>query len=154
MKKTVMILLLMSVFLGCSKKDEVTPPETKQGVNLKFVKSSKLNSGETVENAFNISIVMIWKADGKNFKYNGLNDGLYAYDNTSKQSYKADYSYQNIRTETYNLPAGQYFITIITDSSESPKLAYSYTNFTVEKGNYLNLKKDVSSMSSYTYTAW
>lgn len=154
MKKIIPIVLLFALLMGCSKKDDVIPAETKSGVSLKFVKTSKLSTGETVENPYKMYIVMVWKSDGKDFVYNRVSDGEYAYDGVSKKSYKADYSYLNVTSETYVLPVGKYFITVVTNSDDIPRIAYSYTNFTVKTSEFVTVKKDVSTMKSISYSAW
>ncbi len=146
-------MAVIALFTSCGK-DENPVSETKQGVSLEFVKNNTLTTGQVTENSFNINVVMIWKSDGKDFKYNGISDGLYAYDNVSKTSLKADYSYTNIKSKTIDLPVGKYFITIVTDNTEVPKLAYSYTTFIVSKSDYVKVKKNVSGMASLTYTTW
>lgn len=154
MKKIILFLLLAVTLGSCGKSDPVTPTETKQGLNIEFVKDKQLTGGQTVEEPFNVNVVLIWKADGKDFKYNGTSDGKYAYDNIGKESFKSDYEFVNIRNLNTELPAGKYFITIITNDKENPKLAYSYTTFTVATGTFSEIKKNVTSMENYKYTAW
>lgn len=154
MRNALLLLLLAVIISACGKNETVEPVETDQGVKISFVKDKKLSSGEVVEEPFQANIILIWKSDGKDFKYNGFNDGVYAYDNISKKSYENDYDYLNFSSKIIELPAGKYFITVATDDRVNPKLAYTYTSFTVEKGKYLELKKNVTSMENYKYTAW
>lgn len=157
MKRTLLFLFASAAILaGCSKSEPTNPepiPEKKQGVDLSFVKDNKLSSGQTVEAGFKINVVLLWKADGKDLTYK-LADGLYAYDAISKTNFTADYSYMNVVKERYDLAPGKYTVATVTDDTDFPKYAYSYTNFTVKAGEYVALKKNVTNMNSYTYTAW
>lgn len=154
--KRVLLLTLVSVMLfACSKNDDSNAePEAKQGVQLEFVKDQKLTSGEVVENPFTASILLIWKADGKDFKYSGPNDGIYAYDNVSAKSFEANYSYTGVKSKTIDLPAGKYFVAFVTDNSSDPRLAHSYTTFEVKSNSYTKLKKNVTNMKIGAYTRW
>lgn len=153
--KRVLLLTLVSIFLlSCSKDDDSGNVETKQGIGLQFVKNKKLTSGEVTEERFTARVVAIWNSDGKDLTYSGPNDGTYAYDKISAKSYEAEYAYTNVQSKLIELPAGKYMIAFVTDEKEDPKLVYSYTTVEVKRGEYLQVKKNVTDMKIGTYTPW
>lgn len=156
MKKILLMLTVILVGLvSCSKDESNTTPEVKTGdAFLKFVVNAKLASGQTVEEEFKMPFVMIWRAEGKDYEYNGLGDKNYAVDKKTGNAVKADYEYINIRSKIVKLLPGKYFIAILTDLDTSPRLAHSYTTFTIESNKVKEVKKNVSSMVSNKYTPW
>jgi hypothetical protein len=149
--KNILLIFFITVLFGCGKNNPVV---SRQGIDLDFTKTYPGSGGSTYFKAFNVATVLIWKAEGKNFQYNGLSEKNMAYDNISKTSFAADYTYSNVTSTNIELPPGEYFITMITDDVETPKLAYSYTKFSLKAGQFVSLKKDVTNMVSNGYSVW
>lgn len=155
MKKVILVLLLAGIFVGCSKDNENPQPEESTGtVSLKFVKNSTLSGGQIVEEDYKMAFVMLWRAEGKEYVYNGHSDKNYAIDTKSNNPVKADFEYIDVRSKSVELLPGKYFIAILTDIDSSPRLAHSYTTFTVESNKVTSVKKNVSGMVSNKYNIW
>ena len=149
--KNLFLLIIITTLFGCSKKDNVV---TRQGIDVEFTKDYTFTDGVSANRPFNVATMLIWKAEGKSFTYNGLTDKANAYDNISKTNVAADYTFANIKSQVIELPAGQYFLAILTDDTEAPKSAYSFTSFSLKAGAFVPVKKNVTAMPSNAYTAW
>jgi hypothetical protein len=149
--KNIFLIILATVLFGCGKNNPVV---SRQGFDLDFTKTYPGSGGSTYTRAFKVAIIFVWKAEGRDFQYNGLSEKQLAYDNISKTSISADYIYTNVVTSNTVLPPGEYFITMITDDTDTPKSAYSYTKFSIKTGQFVSLKKDVTNMISNGYSAW
>ena len=101
------------ILFGCGKNNPVV---NIQGFDLDFSKMYPGSGGSTYIKAFNVATVLVWKAGAKNFQYNGLAEKNLAHDNVSKISFEADYTYSNVTSTNIELPPGEYFITMITDT--------------------------------------
>lgn len=149
--KNIFLLIIMTTLFGCSKKDNVV---TRQGIDVEFTKDYTFTDGVSANRPFNVATMLVWKAEGRSFTYNGLTDKGTAYDNVSKTNVAADYTFANIKSQVIELPAGEYFLAILTDDAEAPKLAYSYTSFSLKAGAFFPIKKNVTTMQGNAYTAW
>lgn len=154
-----LLFLLPSIMItSCSKSSDAAPTESKSGFILYVKKNSKLSTGELVASNLKAGVIHVWKADGKNFSITSSTDAIngYAYDNITKTSIKSNYTYVNTFTESQDADPGQYFVFVILDSSlSSGKLAYSYTTFTVKKGEFNTTTKIfASSTTSLSFQEW
>ncbi|WP_316801741.1 hypothetical protein [Pedobacter nototheniae] len=149
--KNIFLLIIMTTLFGCSKKDNVV---TRQGIDVEFTKDYTFTDGVTANRPFNVASMLIWRAEGKQFTYNGLTDKATAYDDVSKTNIAADYTYSNIKSQVIELPAGEYFLAILTDDAETPKMAYTYTSFSLKAGVFIPIKKNLTALPSNAYTPW
>jgi hypothetical protein len=102
--KNILPIIFAIVLFGCGKNDPVV---NRQGFDLDFTKTYPGSGGSTYFKAFSVATVLVWKAEGKNFQYNGLAEKNLAYDNVSKTSFAADYTYSNVTSSNYELPVGE-----------------------------------------------
>ncbi len=156
MRKLLLPIVCLFLLSSCGKDEEVTKTEipTKQGVKLSFTDNRTLTTGEVIEEAYKMHLVTIWKEKGRDYEFKSIFDLEYAYDNIEKKSIKYDYGYLDIYSKTIDLPEGKYFINVITDDKGYPEFGHSSTHFTVEKGKYLELKKNISNMTSLNEAEW
>ena len=120
---------------SCSKK-ETSQPYTPTGFSILVKQNSKLQSGQIIEKDVSC-VIMVWKADGKDFDLAKAFDlmGGYAFDKNASISLKSDYSKTGIMSE--KVPPGRYLVFVQLNGN----LYYSYTYFDVTTGNYNQLKK-------------
>lgn len=156
MKRILLMLIVLSIgFVSCSKDNSQVEDKTKTGsLGLKFTKSKTLTSGGKVEENFAVTIVQIWKADNKELIWAGYGHGQYATEVGTNNSFKADYQYANLDVKNITLPVGRYFIAIMTDLSDGPKAAHSYTNFNIKEGENTLIAKNVTDMKFFSYSPW
>lgn len=161
MKKQLLLLALLLpaiLITSCSKSSDPKPTESKSGFILYVKKNSKLSTGELVANNIKAGAIHVWKADGKDLSITSSTDAIngFAYDSKTKTSVKANYTYVNTFTESKETEPGQYFAFVILDGSlSSGKLAYSYTNFTVKKGEFNMVTKIfASSTTTASFQDW
>lgn len=125
------------LLFSCGKKDN-PKPETNTGFSVVVKQNSKLSTGQVVAKDVN-SVIMVWKADGKDFDVNGTDfiEG-YALDKNSGTSFKYDYSANNIISQ--KAPNGRYFVYVVITADGYGQFAHSYTYFNVSD-NYVQLSK-------------
>lgn len=161
MKKQLLLLLLLPAVLSasCSKSEsESTPVESKPGYIIHVKRNDKLSTGELVANYTKAAAIHVWKADNKDFLISSITDGVsgYAYDNTTKASIKADYTYVSSSDVTQNVDPGKYFVfVILPEQSNGGSFAYSHKTFEVKKGDVITLTKIFStSTKSLSFEDW
>lgn len=153
MKKQLLLLLILPIMIlsSCSKSSDSTPIVGKSGYIIHVKKNSTLSTGQLVANDTKAAAIQVWKADGRTFSITSPTDAVsgYAYDSVTKTSVKSDYTYVSSFDVTNNVDPGDYFVFVILpeQTSGTGSFAYSYTNFTVKKGEVITLTKIFSSSS-------
>lgn len=146
MKKYILPLFIC-FFIGasCSKKDNPIPAKTTGTYTFQCVYNNAPQP---------LAFLFIWKADNKDFEIKSDISSGYAFDKTSQTSIKYDYAVSNPTILSNDLPAGRYFIYIVTGSDAFPRGMYSYTYFTITAGQTTVLKKIFRDQNNFAYESW
>ena len=135
--KKLLFLFTAVILFSCSKDKKETPSEP-TGFSI-IVKQNSIVSGHVVENDANC-LIMVWKADGKDFDLSNISDG-YAIDKNTDKAVKFNYG-TSVNVMSEKVPAGHYLAFVQrTNTGDYGRLAYSYTYFDVSENNYNEMKK-------------
>jgi hypothetical protein len=154
--KFFLVLTLYISFASCSKKSDSTPIIPKGTYTFKTTYKKTLPTGQIEEELQPLAILLIWKANKKDFvigTHSDLSSG-YLLDNNSNKSFKYDEAIVKPGVESRDLLAGRYFMFISTGIDEFPFGMYSYTYFDIRAGEVTQLKKVFKTRKSYTYESW
>lgn len=154
MKKSCLLPILILLFFSACKDKEEPAPETKLTVEVR--KQVKSSSGD-ISKERTTAIIQIWEAQGRDFDVSKSPDIHLgnAYDSNSETYKTIKYGAIGSRM-VEKIEPGRYFIyVLLPKSSEGSSLVYSYTYFTIEEGEELNLQKTFSyNLAEGAYEAW
>lgn len=152
-----MVMLTIWLF-SCSKDSEQqNANETQSGFILDVKKNEKLSTGEIVEKNTEIWAIHVWKANKADFEIRSTSEAVngYAYDKITSKSIKSDI-FSVISPLEKKVEPGRYFVFVTLGYNVgNGRLAYSYTNFEVIKGDIAFVKKVFTTqVGSRDYEEW
>jgi hypothetical protein len=143
MKKALLMVMLTIWLFSCSKGSKPqNTNEAQSGFILDIKKNEKLATGEIVEKNTEIWAIHIWNANKADFEIRSTSDALngYAYDKITGKSIKSDI-FSVISPLEKKVEPGRYFVYVsLGYNVGNSRLAYSYTNFDVKKGDISIIK--------------
>lgn len=148
MKRTIIIALIALGAISCKKGGSSDPeqnPNVETGIQLKTQFGTRLSTGEIVYSDEK-TILQIWDTKGHDISMTSINDALdgYMYDNTDKKSIKAIHQDLGSNYKVKLNPGNYLVFVIISRTTGSAAIAYSYKTFKVDNSGYLKLTKKFS----------
>ena len=144
---------------GCSKGNSREPDVRKATISVVVKKNEKLSSGAIEEKDVPVSVIHIWKTNAtSDIRIKSYSDAAtgYAYNYTTSQPVKADYTFSGTSTINQEVEPGYYQIYIrLGDNIGNGSLAYSHVIFLVAKGDNYPLKKVFTThVTTASYEEW
>jgi len=146
MKYALLFIICLGLF-GCKKDNDLV---FRQGIDLSFNKDYSTEGGNKWNKPVNVKVVLIWKSENRDLTFNGVD----ALDKTSNTVIAPDFTYSDIHSQLIELPTGKFFIAYVTGANEDPKLSYSYTNFSLQVGEFKIFKKNITALVANSNNAW